>query len=81
MAKKISKQIKSFNAAFGGYQYRVTSNGETVNYQEMSPRASSYRTRASESVDAFNKFADKVGLYDSNSDNPAVIARRIEQLA
>ena len=75
---KAFKTIKAFSSAFGGYAYRVTSDGETVNYQERMPSATRFVTRATESYAAFERFAEKNGLFDSyHGDNPAVIARRI----
>jgi hypothetical protein len=73
--------IKTFNCSLGGWQFKVTGNGETVNYHQMSPRSNSYRCVATESYESFEKFADEVGLFDVYNDNPAVIARRIEELA
>ena len=74
------QQIKSFNSAFGGDEYRVTSDGETVNYQIKTRSASSFRTIGSESYKDFEKFAEDCALFDSYNDNPAVIAHRVERL-
>lgn len=73
--------IKTFNSSLGGWQFKVTGNGETVNYHQAGPRASNFKQVASESHESFMEFADEVGLFDAYNDNPAVIARRIEELA
>ncbi len=73
--------IKTFNSSLGGWKFKVTSNGETVKYHQMGPRASNFNAVATESYESFEKFADDVGLFDPYNDNPAVIARRIEDLA
>lgn len=73
--------IKTFNSSLGGWQFKVTGNGEIVKYHQMGPRASTFNQVATESHESFMAFADEVGLFDSYNDNPAVIARRIEELA
>jgi len=73
--------IKTFNSSLGGWQFKVTSNGETVKYHQMGPRASTFNAVATESYESFFAFADEVGLFDPYNDNPAVIVRRIEDLA
>jgi hypothetical protein len=38
------------SAAFGGYEYRVTTNGETIQVQERSPNSNSFITKLEMSV-------------------------------
>ena len=73
--------IKTFNCSYGGWQFKVTGNGETVKYHQMGPRASNFNAVATESYESFLAFADEVGLFDPYNDNPAVIVIRIEDLA
>lgn len=79
--KQRFETVKTFNSSLGGWKFKVTSNGETVKYHQMGPRASTFNAVATESYESFEKFADEVGLFDPYNDNPAVIARRIEDLA
>ena len=71
------KTVTKFNSAFGGYEYRVTSDGKTVNYQERTPTSGTFRTVKRETRQEFDDFANEVGLYCENYDNPATIASRI----
>lgn len=76
-----TKTIKAFTSLLGGYAYRVTSDGETANYQERGPAASRFATKAKESLESFEAFARESGLFDAyGGDNPAIVCRRIRQL-
>lgn len=79
----MAKTIKTFESTLGGFAYRVTSNGNTVSYQEKTPESTSFVTRATEGLAEFQKLAEEKGLFDhySNKDSPAVIRDRIRELS
>ena len=77
----MSKTIKTFTSLLGGYAYRVTSDGETVSYQERTPNSARFVTRATESKARFDQLAEENGLFDPyQGDNPAIISNRIREL-
>lgn len=64
--------IKSFRSALGGESWRATSDGTTVNIQSRAE--GSWRTRRSMTAEAFDAYAEKAGLFDVYSDDPAKLA-------
>lgn len=75
------RTIKTFSSAFGGYGYRITCNGTTVNYGERAPGASQFRVKVSEPVESFEAWADGVGLFDPyRGDDPGLVCHRIADL-
>ena len=68
-----STTLKRFYSAFGGLEFIVTGNSETVRYKCRSPKENTFRTFATSSREEFDAFADHVGLYDPYNDNPAHI--------
>ena len=75
------KTIKAFTSAFGGYSYRITSDGTTVNYGERAPGASRFRVKATEPVKTFDAWAEKTGLFDPyRGDDPALVCHRIAEI-
>ena len=66
--------IKTYTTAFGGYSYRVTSDGATVHLQRRAAGTVAFRTFYSMSVEAWEKVADAHGIFDIyGGDNPAIL--------
>lgn len=67
--------------AFGGWQFRATSNGEIVNLQQMSPDESKYKIVARISKSQWDRFVETVDLFSpSNRSNPGLISDYISEL-
>ena len=67
------RTIKTLTTAFGGYSYRVTSNGEKVNLQRRAAGTSTFRTFHVMTMQAWEEAAEKHGIFDPYNDNPAVL--------
>lgn len=73
--------IKRFHTAFGGVSYRVNGDKNIVRYQTLESGDMVWKTKARESREAFDAYAEETGLYDPyDGDNPAIVARRISLL-
>lgn len=69
------KAIYYPNSAFGGWEFRATSNGIIVNVQAKAPLTNYYRTLRVVSRETWNEFA-KENLYDpAESGDPSIISR------
>ncbi len=66
--------IKTFNTAFGGCEYRATSNGETVNIQRKKSGNKSFKTELKMTTAEYQDFAEEAGINDvyGNSNNHGV---------
>jgi hypothetical protein len=62
------------HSAFGGYTYRVMSNGKDVRIEE-SNQGASWIARKSMSVEQFERLATFLDLYNVYNQNPAVLAK------
>ena len=67
------RTIKTYTSAFGGYSYRVTTNGATVHFQRRAAGTSTFRTFYCMSVGAWEKAAETYGIYDMYGDDPAAL--------
>ena len=71
------KTIFENKSLFGGYAFRVTSDGETVNLQSRAPGNKSFKTEVTMPRSEFDSFADEKGLYDPANDDPGTLSRLI----
>jgi nucleoid-associated protein YgaU len=69
----MSKTIYSPNTAFGGYEYRVTSDETTVNVQERKSESVKFKTKRVLTMREWH--AIKEQNFDSYNNNPAVLSR------
>ena len=57
------RTIKTYTAAFGGYSYRVTSDGTTVHIQYRAQGASTYRTFYVMTMKEWKKYMETYGTF------------------
>jgi len=69
----MAKTIYNPNTAFGGYEYRVTSDGTTVNVQERKSGSVKFKTKRVLTTSEWH--AIKEENFDSYNNNPAVLSR------
>jgi hypothetical protein len=74
------KTIYKSLVAFGGYSFKITTNGKIVNYLIKTPSSSRYKISASESVEQFKIWSENVNLFDIYNNNPAKVSFRIDAL-
>jgi hypothetical protein len=74
------KTIYKSLVAFGGYSFKITSDGRVVNYLMREPSSNHYKIKASESIDKFNTWSENVNLFDVYNNNPAKVSFRIDFL-
>lgn len=67
------RTIKTFTSAFGGFSYRVTSNGQEVHLQRRAAGTESFRTFHTMNAAEWEKAAEKHGIFDPYNDNPAAL--------
>lgn len=75
---KRKTEIFRNQAAFGGYGYRVLANESAVAIQQ-SNQGATWCTIKVVPRTQFDAWADNVNLYDPYNQNPAKLARFIEQ--
>jgi hypothetical protein len=72
------KTIYSPHSAFGGINYRATSNGELVHIQARGPAAASFSTKRTVTKKTWDAFVSRNGLDNPYNDNPSFIAHFAE---
>lgn len=68
------RTIKAFTTAFGGFAYRVTSDGTTVHIQRRAAGTRTFRTFYVMRKQDWEAAADAHGIFDIyGGDNPAIL--------
>lgn len=67
------RTIKTYATAFGGYSYRVTSDGATVHFQRRAAGTRAFRTFYVMTSQAWESAAETYGIYDMYGDDPAAL--------
>ena len=57
------RTIKTYTAAFGGYSYRVTSDGKDVHIQYRAAGTRTFRTVYSMTTKEWKKFMERYGIF------------------
>lgn len=71
------KTIYRPGTAYGGYEYRVTGNGETVHIQQRKGGCISFKTQRTLTQSEWDNVYNQ--NFDAYNNNPAVLARLVEE--
>ena len=72
--RKAFRTICRPNSAFGGFEYKITTDGKTAHVLERSPESSSFVIVLREPLDSIKSLLDRV----KSDGDPARIARHVE---